>query len=94
MNPIKIHQDYRMKVLDLLIKEKKPLNVTQVSDALTIAWATSDKILSALVSEGKVSAFKMGTSKCFEISLSAITEMLSNPNVIQKIKPKQYTGGE
>ncbi len=86
MNPLQIHRDYRIKVLDLLIKEKKPLNVTQVSDALAIAWATADKILNALVSEGKVRAFKMGTSNCFEISFSAITEMLSNPNVIHKIR--------
>jgi hypothetical protein len=92
MNPLQIHQDYRVKVLNLLINEKKPLNVTQVSESLEIAWATADKILNALTSEGKVRAFKLGTSKCFEISFSVITEMLSNPNVVQ-IKTNRVRGG-
>jgi predicted transcriptional regulator len=81
MNPLKIHQEYRVKVIELLIKEKKPLNITQVSETIEIAWATADKILNELSREGKVRTFKMGTSNCFEISLSGITEMLSNPDV-------------
>lgn len=84
MNPLQIHKDYRIKVLDLLLKEKKPFNITQVSETLEIAWATADKILNELAREGKVRTFRMGTSNCFEISLSAITELLSNPDVIQK----------
>jgi predicted transcriptional regulator len=86
MNPTQIHKDYRLKVIDLLIKEKKPINVTQVSETLEIAWATADKILNELTREGKLRTFKMGTSNCFEIDLSAITEILSSHDVAGKIK--------
>jgi hypothetical protein len=86
MNPAQIHKDYRIKVIDLLIKEKKPINITQVSETLEIAWATADKILNELAREGKLRTFKMGTSNCFEINLSAITEILSSHNVARKIR--------
>jgi len=86
MNPAQIHKDYRLKVIDLLIKEKKPINITQVSETLEIAWATADKILTELACEGKLRTFKLGTSNCFEINLSAITEILSSHKVSGKMK--------
>jgi hypothetical protein len=86
MNPTQIHKDYRIKVVDLLLKEKKPINITQVSETLEIAWATADKILNELAREGKLNTFKMGTSNCFEIDLSAITEILSNHDVGREIR--------
>ena len=80
MNPLKIHKDYRIKVINLLLKQNKPVNITQVSETLEIAWATADKILKELTFEGKVRTFRMGPANCFEINLKEISEMLSNPD--------------
>jgi hypothetical protein len=86
MNPFQIHQDYRKKVLNLLMKERRPLNISNVSEMLDIAWITAQKILSELTLEGKLRTFRVGNSYCFEINLPGVTEMLSDPVVVRKMK--------
>lgn len=84
MNPFKIHQDYRKNVFALLMKERRPLNVSNVSEMLDIAWITAQKILGELTLEGKLRTFRIGNSYCFEINLPEISEMLSSPDVVRK----------
>lgn len=84
MNPFKIHQDYRKKVMALMMKERRPLNPSNVSQILDISWITAQKILAELTLEGKLRTFKMGYANCYEINVSGISEILSHPDISQK----------
>lgn len=78
MDPRAIHQEYRKKILDLLIKSEKPLNPSKIAEILGMAGVTASKTCFELSCEGKLKYFVIGGIKCFAINLDSVTEIVNS----------------
>jgi len=76
-NPREIHQQYRKKIIDLLMKSKQPMTPPKIAEALGISELTASRTCFELSCEGKLKYFQIGASKAFVINLDVISEMVN-----------------
>ena len=74
----KLHQVYRKRILELLIKKAKPMNIEMVIEETDISWPTATQILQELALEGKLRYFKVGNSKIFEINTEGLAGLVND----------------
>jgi hypothetical protein len=85
-DPKVLHQEYRKKIIDLLMKSKQPMTPSRIAEVLGMCELTASRTCFELTCEGKLKYFTIGCSKAFVINLDAITEMV-NSSKLEVRKP-------
>jgi len=79
MNPKMLHQEYRVKLLDMMLSDKQTVwTMTSVSEKLGCCEYTASKLLTELAMEGKLIFQQVGSSRVFQINEKRLAEMLNN----------------
>jgi hypothetical protein len=76
-DPRALHQEYRKKIIDLLMKSKQPLTPAKIAEAIGMCELTASRTCFELSCEGKLKYFQIGASKAFVVNLDAVTEMVN-----------------
>lgn len=77
INPRVLHQEYRKKILELLLKAKEPMNPPKIAELTGMSELTASRTCFELACEGKLKYFQIGPSKAFVINLDQIPNMLN-----------------
>jgi hypothetical protein len=76
-NPRVLHQEYRKKIIDLLMKAKQPMTPPKIAEVLGMCELTASRTCFELSCEGKLKYFTIGGSKAFVVNLDAVAEMVN-----------------